>query len=540
MRSRIIFSLPCLCALAAVFSGCTRRETAVQRGDRDQVLYRGLGYEISGLDPHLATGLSEYSVISALFEGLVAEDPVDLHPVPGVAESWEVSPDGLVYTFHLRAGAKWSNGEPVTAQDFVDSWRRALSPALAAPNASMLYVVRGAEDFNQGRLADFSRVGATAPDARTLRVTLTQPTPQFPAMLNQTVWFPVNLRSLAASGPPDARGNPWAQPGRLVGNGPFVLKSWRPGQEIVVEKSPAYWDAARVRLQAIRFFPFDSVDAAERAFRAGQLHLTETLPIGKIDAYRRESPQLLRTDPVLDTYFFRLNARRAPLNDERVRRALSLAIDRQLIVGKILRGGQQPATAFTPPGLPGYTPPAAVTTDFAEARRLLAAAGFPGGQGLPPIDLLYNTSENHRAVCEAVQEMWRRELGLEVRLVNEELKAVLADRQAGHYQILLYDWQADYLDAASFLDVWRGDSGNNNTGWSSVDYDRLLAAAARTADPAARAALFQQAERLLLADAPIIPLYFNTHVFLLQPAVKNWHPTLLDHHPYKYVYLEPN
>ena len=540
MRSRIIFSLPCLCALAAVFSGCTRRETAVQRGDRDQVLYRGLGYEISGLDPHLATGLSEYSVISALFEGLVAEDPVDLHPVPGVAESWEVSPDGLVYTFHLRAGAKWSNGEPVTAQDFVDSWRRALSPALAAPNASMLYVVRGAEDFNQGRLADFSRVGATAPDARTLRVTLTQPTPQFPAMLNQTVWFPVNLRSLAASGPPDARGNPWAQPGRLVGNGPFVLKSWRPGQEIVVEKSPAYWDAARVRLQAIRFFPFDSVDAAERAFRAGQLHLTETLPIGKIDAYRRESPQLLRTDPVLDTYFFRLNARRAPLNDERVRRALSLAIDRQLIVGKILRGGQQPATAFTPPGLPGYTPPAAVTTDFAEARRLLAAAGFPGGQGLPPIDLLYNTSENHRAVCEAVQEMWRRELGLEVRLVNEELKAVLADRQAGHYQILLYDWQADYLDAASFLDVWRGDSGNNNTGWSSADYDRLLAAAARTADPAARAALFQQAERLLLADAPIIPLYFNTHVFLLQPAVKNWHPTLLDHHPYKYVYLEPN
>ncbi|HTQ30527.1 MAG TPA: peptide ABC transporter substrate-binding protein [Opitutaceae bacterium] len=540
MRSRIIFSLPCLCALAAVFSGCTRRETAVQRGDRDQVLYRGLGYEISGLDPHLATGLSEYSVISALFEGLVAEDPVDLHPVPGVAESWEVSPDGLVYTFHLRAGAKWSNGEPVTAQDFVDSWRRALSPALAAPNASMLYVVRGAEDFNQGRLADFSRVGATAPDARTLRVTLTQPTPQFPAMLNQTVWFPVNLRSLAASGPPDARGNPWAQPGRLVGNGPFVLKSWRPGQEIVVEKSPAYWDAARVRLQAIRFFPFDSVDAAERAFRAGQLHLTETLPIGKIDAYRRESPQLLRTDPVLDTYFFRLNARRAPLNDERVRRALSLAIDRQLIVGKILRGGQQPATAFTPPGLPGYTPPAAVTTDFAEARRLLAAAGFPGGQGLPPIDLLYNTSENHRAVCEAVQEMWRRELGLEVRLVNEELKAVLADRQAGHYQILLYDWQADYLDAASFLDVWRGDSGNNNTGWSSADYDRLLAAAARTADPAARAALFQQAERLLLAAAPVIPLYFNTHVFLLQPAVKNWHPTLLDHHPYKYVYLEPN
>ena len=544
MRRRIFF--PPLsfwfffCVFAAAFSGCARRETAVERGNRGQVLLRGIGYEINGLDPHLATGLSEYSVISALFEGLVAEDPVDLHPVPGVAESWDVSPDGLVYTFHLRADAKWSNGEPVTAQDFVDSWRRALTPSLAAPYATMLYVVHGAEAFHRGTTRDFSRVGVTAPDARTLRVTLVHPTSQFLAMLNQQIWFPVNLRSISASGPPASRDNPWTQPGRLVGNGPFVLTSWRPGQEIVVKKSPTYWDAARVRLQAIRFYPFDSVDAAERAFRAGQLHLTETLPVGKIDAYRREAPQLLRTDPALDTYFFRLNVRRPPLNDERVRRALSLAIDRQIIVDKILRGGQRPAASFTPPGLPGYTPPEGAKTDPAEARRLLAEAGFPGGRGLPPIELLYNTSENHRVLCEAVQEMWRRELGLDVRLVNEELKAVLADRQAGHYQILLYDWQADYLDPDSFLSVWRSDSGNNNTGWSSPDYDRLLDDAERTADPAVRAGLFAQAEKLLLAAAPIVPLYFNTHVFLLQPSVKNWHPTLLDHHPYKYVYLDGN
>jgi len=525
---------------AGVLCGCARRETPVQRGDRDQVLLRGLGYEISGLDPQVTTGLSEYSVISALFEGLVAEDPVDLHPVPGVAASWDVSPDGMVYTFHLRAGAKWSDGEPVTAQDFVDSWRRALTPALAAPYASMLYVVRGAEAFNRGTTTDFGRVGVSAPDAHTLRVALVRPTPQFPAMLDQPVWFPVNLRCIAASGAIGARDNPWTRPGRLVGDGPFVLKSWRPGQEIVVEKSPTYWDAAHVRLNAIHFYPFDSMDAAERAFRAGQLHLIETLPVGKIDAYRRETPQLLRIDPSLDTYFFRLNVRRPPLDDERVRRALSLAIDRQAIVDKILRGGQQPATAFTPPGFPGYAPPAAVTTDFAGARRLLAAAGFPGGKGLPPLELLYNTSENHRLVGEAVQEMWRRELGLDVRLVNEELKAVLADRAAGNYQILLYDWAGDYLDATTFLDVWRGDSGNNHTGWSDAAYDRLLDEAARTADPAARAALFQQAERLLLAAAPIIPLYYNTHAFLLQPSVKGWYPTLLDHHPYKYVYLDGN
>jgi oligopeptide transport system substrate-binding protein len=525
---------------AAAFGGCSKRETAVQRGNREQILHRGLGYEVSDLDPHLVTGLSEYSVVSALFEGLVAEDPVDLHPVPGVAGSWEVSSDGLVYTFHLRASAKWSNGEPVTAQDFVASWQRVLTPSLAAEYAGMLYVIRNAEAFNKGEIKDFSRVGVTASDARTLRVTLVRPTPQFLALLTHQVWYPVYLPCLAANGSPYERGNPWTQPDRLVGNGPFILKSWQPGQEIVVEKSPSYWDAAQVRLNAIHFHPFDSMDAAERAFRTGQLHLTETLPVGKVDAYRHDAPQFLRTDPYLDTYFFRLNVRRPPFGDDRVRRALSLAIDRKAIVGKILRGGQQPATAFTPPGLPNYAAPPVVTTDFAEARRLLAEAGFPDGKGLPPLELLYNNSENHRLVCEAVQEMWRRELGVNVRLVNEELKVVLADRRAGEYQILLYDWQADYLDASTFLDVWRSDSGNNHTGWSSAGYDRLLDRAEHTLDPAGRSDFFQQAEKFLLTAAPIIPLYYNTHVFLLQTSVKGWFPTLLDHHPYKYVYLEGN
>jgi oligopeptide transport system substrate-binding protein len=532
-----------LCPLiffAAVFSGCAKRETAVQRGNRDQILHRGLGYEVSDLDPHLVTGVSEYSVVSALFEGLVAEDPVDLHPVPGVAESWDLSPDGIVYVFHLRADAKWSNGEPVTAQDFIASWHRVLTPSLAADYADMLYVIQNAEAFHKGTTKDFAEVGLTASDAHTLSVTLARPTPQFLALLTHQVWFPVYLPCLTANGSPYERGNPWTQPGRLVGNGPFTLKSWQPGQEIVVEKSPTYWDAARVRLNAIHFYPFDSMDAAERAFRTGQLHLTETLPVGKVEAYRHDSPQFLRTDPYLDTYFFRLNVRRPPLGDGRVRRALALAIDRQAIVEKILRGGQQPATAFTPSGLADYTPPAGVTTDFAEARRLLAAAGFPGGKGLPPIELLYNSSENHRLVCEAVQEMWRRELGVNVRLVNEELKVVLTDRRAGEYQILLYDWAGDYLDPSTFLDVWRSGSGNNHTGWSNADYDQLLDQAEHTTDPAARAGLFQKAEALLLTAAPIIPIYYNTHVFLLQPSVKGWHPTLLDHHPYKYVYLEGN
>ncbi len=519
--------------------GCARRETNVQRGDREQVLYRGIGSEVSDLDPQLATGLAEQCVDSALLEGLVTEDPVDLHPVPGVAESWDISPDGLIYTFHLRADARWSNGDPVTAGDFVASYRRMLTPSLGAENAVLFSAVRGAEAFHQGRLTDFGRVGFAAPDARTVQITLAHPAPYFLDLLTQMPWLPVHLPTIAQYGAPDQRGNPWTRPGRFVGNGPFVLKAWRPHQEIVVEKSSTYWDAARVRLQAIHFLPIDSQDAEERAFRAGQLHITYTLPVGKVDAYRRDAPQFLRADPYFNTYFLRLNVRRPPLDDERVRRALGLAIDRQAIAEHILRGGQRPATSLTPPVLAGYTPPTVVTTDPEAARKLLAEAGHAGGRGLPPLELLYNTSENHRLVAEALQEMWRRELGVDVQLVNQELKVVLAERRAGQYTILLFDWVGDYLDPGTFLDVWRGDSGNNHTGWSSREYDSLLADAARTADPSARAVKLQQSESLLLAAAPIIPLYFNTHVFLIQPSVHGWPPTLLDHHPYKAVWLGP-
>jgi oligopeptide transport system substrate-binding protein len=534
--------LPFLSLLLAALlpaPGCGRRETAVQRGDRDQILHRGLGYEVTDLDPHLATGIAEGNVLAALFEGLVAEDPHDLHPVPGVAERWETSADGLVYTFFLRGDARWSNGQPVTAQDFVDSWRRILTPSLGAESADLLHVLQGAEAFHRGLTKDFSQVGAVATGPRTLRVTLDHPTANFLARLTHWAWSPVYLPAIAANGAVDRRGNQWTRPGHLVGNGPFVLKSWEPDQLIVVEKSPTYWDAARVRLQAIHFYPTDSLDAEERAFRAGQLHLTDALPDAKVDTYRREAPQLLRIDPYLGTYYYALNLRRPYLGDPRIRRALALAIDRRAIVEKILRGGQTPADTFTPPGLEGYVPAAGLATDPAEARRLLADAGYPGGKGLPPFELLFNNSENHRQIAEAVQEMWRRELGVEARLANQELKVVLASRRTGDFQIVRGSWIADYADPASFLDVWRSQNGNNYTGWSDPGYDALLFAAERTSDTAARIALWQKAEARLLAAVPVIPLYHYTHVFLIQPSVRGWFPTLLDHHPYKYVWLEP-
>ena len=526
-------------ALAAgvALVGCSRG-TNVATGDRDQVLHRGIVPDLADLDPHMATETSYYTVLSALLEGLVAEDPVDLHPVPGVAERWDVSPDGLTYTFHLRENARWSNGEPVTAQDFIESWRRILTPSLGAANASQLYLIQGAEAFNRGD-AGFLQVGLRAKDGRTLTVLLEHPAPWFLSLLSGPAWMPVPIPTVAKFGGVAARGNPWAEPGRWVGNGPFTLASWHRGQEIVVAKSATYWDAARVALREIHFHTFDSIDAEERAFRAGQLHVTETLPPGKIDTFAKESPQLLRADPLLGTFFLRVNVRRPVLNDARVRLALALAIDRPAIVERILRGGQMPAAAFTPPGLGGYAPEPVQQRQLEEARRLLAQAGHAGGAGLPVFDLLYNTSESHRTVAEAVQEMWRRDLGVKARLVNEDFKSTEEARSTGNYDLLRSAWIADYADPSAFLEIWRSDSSNNFTGWSNPDYDSLLFAADRTADRAARYALYAKAERLLLTEAPIIPIYHYMHVFLLRPSVRGWNSTLLDHHPYKWVSLSP-
>ncbi len=515
--------------------GCSRGETRVQSGDRGQVLHRGIGVEPADLDPHLVTDTSYYTVLSSLLEGLVSEDPVDLHPVPGVAERWEVSPDGITYTFHLRQDAKWSNGEPVTSQDFVASWRRILTPELGATAASQLYLLQGAEAYNRGD-TDFSQVGLLAPDPRTLKVTLEHPAPWFLTVLSSPAWMPVPMVTIAKSGPVNRRGNPWASPGTWVGNGPFSLKSWSRGQEIVVSRSPTYWDSGHVRLREIHFYSFDSVDSEERSFRSGQLHVTEAIPPGRIDAYRTDSPGLLRVDALLGTYFVRFNVRRPGLGDARVRLALSLAVDRELLVDKVLRGGQAPATSFTPPGIEGYTPDPALKHNLEEATRLLEASGHQQGSGLPPLELMYNTSGN-REVAEALQEMWRRDLGISVTLVNEERKSTEEARRAGAYDMLLSSWIADYAEPSAFLDMWRGDSGNNFTGWSNTGFDALLFKAERTPGAAERNALYGRAEGLLLEQSPVAPLYHYTHVFLIQPSVHGWNPTLLDHHPYKDVWL---
>jgi oligopeptide transport system substrate-binding protein len=535
MKSRL-GALAALVAASLTFLGCSRG-TNVRTGDAGQVLHRSIGPDLADLDPHMATQTSYYTVLSALLEGLVAEDPQDLHPIPGVAERWDASPDGLTYTFYIRGDARWSNGDAVTAQDFIDSWKRILTPSLGAMNASQLYVIQGAEAYNRGE-ADFSQVGLKAQDPRTLTVHLEHPAPWFLSALSGPAWLPVPVSTITKYGGVADRGNAWATPEHWVGNGPFDLAAWHHGQEIVVTRSATYWDEARVRLKEIHFHAFDSIDAEERAFRTEQLHVTETIPPDKVDTYRRDSPQLLRVDPLLGTYFLRVNVRKPGLNDARIRLALSLAVDRSAIVEKVLRGGQSAAFTFTPSGLSGYAPDDALQTNLERAKKLLSDAGYPGGAGLPTFELLYNTSESHRVIAESIQEMWRRDLGIAVSLMNQDLKSTEGARGSGSFDLLRSSLIADYADPSAFLDTWRSDSSDNFTGWKNADYDNLLFSAARAADASTRNALFAKAEAILLNEAPIIPLYHYTHVFLIRRSVQGWYPTLLDHHPYKGVWLQ--
>lgn len=529
-----------LVVITLLSAACAPRTTPVEEGNRTGTLHRSVGPALADLDPHLASTLGDIHVLSALFEGLVAEDPRDLSPVPGMATRWEISADGTVYTFFLRSNARWSDGRPLTAEDFVASTRRALSPGLGAPNAALLYPVLNAEAYHKKRQTDFTAVGIAAMDTHTLRITLEHPVGHFLSLLTHPVWFPVPLHVIVATGPTEARGNRWAgSPSTFVGNGAFTLREWRHGQAIHVTAAPTYWDAETVKLRAVSFHFFDGVDAEERAFRAGQLHLTESLPAGRIEAWRAEHPEQLRADPFLDAYFYRFNTTRPHLNDVRLRRALSLAIDREQLTTDLLRGGQRPATSFVPPGTGGYTPPHGVSYDPEQARRLLAEAGYPQGKGLPVLEVLYSTSENHRRIAEALQEQWRTKLGVETRLANQEVASLLEARRSGDFQLLRSSWVADYDAPETYLTLFTSDSDQNFTGWSDPEYDRLISRASRTADTAARFDLLRQAETRLLEAAPILPLYVNTHIYLIHPAVRGWHPTLLDRHPLKHVYLEP-
>ncbi len=520
-------------------AGCGKREKTAAAGLRTQTLHLNGEAEPRDFDPQTTTHPADIDVIRGIMEGLTELDPVDCHPVPGVASSWAVSPDGLKWTFQLRANAKWSNGDPVTAQDFTFAYKRMLSPALGAEYRDQFSCLKNADDYAAGKIKDFAEVGARAVDAHTLVLELNYPVPYLPTLVTQVSWFPLHRATIEKYGRFDQRATAWTRPGNLIGNGAFTLVEWQASQHVRLVKSTTYWDRDNVKLNEVYFHPIENPAVGEAAFRAGQIHVTPA-PLDKIAAYRADPAKapLLHEAALLSTQFVRFNTRVAPLNDVRVRRALSLAIDRDQIAKRVVHC-DLPAYSFTPPNCAGYTADATVKGDVAEARKLMAEAGFPEGKGFPKLEFLFYVQRGlERPVVEALQQMWRTTLGIEVSLVQQEMKTVLSARRLGTFQLLSSNWTGDYLDATTFLDIMRKDASNNATGWANPDYDRLLDEANRMIDPPARFALLKRAEALMLNEAPVTPLFFVPHRMLYGPEVKGYHVNLLDLHTLKFMSLE--
>ncbi len=537
MRCRPLMFVCLALLLGLAWLGCSKRTTAIATATRQGALLLGNGAEPADLDPPAVTAATDMNIINALFEGLTFIDEQSGHAVPAAAETWDSSPDGLTWTFHLRSSASWSNGDPLVADDFVQSFRRVVSPRLAFENASYLFALKNAQAINRGQNADLTTLGCSAPDAHTLVLTLERPTPQLPLLTALTPWFPINPRVLQTFGAMTTRGTPWTRPGNLVGNGAFTLQEWAPNSRIVVAKNPRYWDAEHTALREVQFFPIENPSGEEHAFRAGQLHVTYTLPISKVAAWREQDPARLRIDPLLKTLFVAFNAKRAPLDDSRVRRAFALAIDREALSRAALGGIYPAAYAATPPNTGGYTARAHAEYNVAEARKLLADSGHAGGAGLPALSLQVLNDETQPVVAEALQAMWQRALGVRVEVVPAEQKTWLQNQSTSNYTLSIYSWIGDYPDPITFLNLWTSTNENNWTGWSDPAYDALIAAADTIRDTGQRADKLQEAEAFLLHAAPVTPIYHGVKTFLLQPTVHGWVPAPLGIRRYQRVEL---
>lgn len=525
-----------LLALAACGSG----ESNVESGNRLGILHLGNGTEPPGLDPHTTTSVSASWILGSLFEGLVTLNPSTLDIEPGVATRWEISEDGTVYTFYLNPAAKWSNGDPVTAQDFVFSWRRSLSPVMANQNAYLLYPVANAEAYATGKLQDFDAVGAKALSDDIFQVTLNAATPYFLQLLNHQSTYPVHRPTIEKFGKATDRFTRWTRVGNMVNNGAFVLKEWKLNRRIRVEPNDQYWDRDAIKLNGIIFYPTENSSTEERMYRAGQLHYTYTVPPDKVPVYRTMENSPFVLSPYLGSYFYRINTTRPPLDDVRVRRALALSVDRVRLAEKVMHGVILPAYSITPRDTLGYFPPELVNYDLEEARRLLAEAGYPNGEGWPGLELSYNTHEAHRKIAVALQQMWKDALNISVTLSNQEWKVYLDTIQQMNYQMARAGWIGDYVDANSFLDMFICDGGNNSTGFCDEQFDDMVlrkAPNARTREE--RYQIFFDAETRLMREVPIIPIYTYSSRHLVHPSFKGRHANLLDWPNFKYMSLEP-
>lgn len=502
------------------------------------VLHRGNGAEPETLDPHKSTGEGEAWIQYDLFEGLLTLDARG-NLIPGAATAWEISPDGLVYTFTLREGAVWSDGTPVTADDFVFSWRRLVDPATNSRYAFFLWPVRNAEAISKGEMPP-AGMGVEAVDERTFRVTLEAPTSYFLSSLQHHATYALSQANVERDGPGFIR------PGRLVSNGAYVLAEAVPQSHVKLVKNPRFHDAANVRIDTVFYYPTENRETELRRFRAGELDTTYTVPTAQLDWVRKNLPDEFRVAPFFSTYYYVNNLRNEPwASTPALRAALSLAIDRDAIVA-LTGAGELPAYALTPPGTENYEPPQPEWAGWTQeqrdvkARELMEQAGFGRGGRPLEVEVLFNTSENHRKIAIAIAAMWQQKLGVRTVLTNQEWKVFLSTRAQGSYRdVARAGWIGDYNDAYTFLSLFRSDNrGQNHPGYNNPDYDRLVQAGAVETDPAKRRAMMEEAERVLLADHAIIPLYTYVSTALVSPRVSGWEDNIRNIHPTRWMSVQ--
>lgn len=535
--------LACL-ILVALLPCCGEGGSSAEKAAKEGILLVGNNSEPQSLDPHKATAVADGKVISTLLEGLVRPDPRDEALVhPGMAERWESNEDGSVWTFHLRP-ARWSDGTPVTSRDFAYAYQRVLHPRFAARYAEMLYVIRNAEAYNKGACA-WEDVGVETPDDHTLRLTMQGPTPHLPYLLLHYTWYPVPKHHVEAHGGMLDRRSLWTQTSQWVGNGAYLPEGHRFNDYLKVRPNPLYWRAHEVRNNGVCFFPVVNGYTETRMYAGGKLHITNNVPPEMLEMARQRFPGEFCQDPYYCTIFYRLNTTRPPLNDIRVRKALSLAVDRSDLVHLVIRGAGRAAYTFIPPGA-GYCPPATETGEKLtrrqreeQARSLLAEAGFPGGKGFPALEIMTSSRDVQRLMAETIQSMWENVLGIHVEIRSCEWTAYKAAQQNMDYDISSSSWSGDYLDPATFANLWRSGGGNNCTGWGSPSCDRFLSAAAASGQNQERLGRLAEAEAEMLRGQPVIPLYWSDRTYLKSRHIDGWHPLMLDNHPLDAVEAKP-
>ncbi|HWQ88912.1 MAG TPA: peptide ABC transporter substrate-binding protein [Desulfitobacteriaceae bacterium] len=502
--------------LGLLLSGCGNSGTTQQS---EMKMSWNPGPEPSTLDPQMSNGTSEAIMELNLFEGLMRLDKNNI-PQNAIAENIFVSQDGLVYTIKMK-DTRWSNGDPVTADDFKAAWLHALDPEAAAEYAYQLYYIKNGEAYNN-KTAQAEDVGIRVVDSRTLEVSLESPTPYFKSLLTLPVYFPVNKKVAESN-------NGWnLNAETFISNGPYEMQSWSHNDKMVLVRNPNYWDAQAVKITELTFYLVEDGKAALTAFEAGQLDGTNNNILGS-DIERLRQAGLLKSGPYLGNYYYVFNVNKKPLDDSRVRQALTMAIDRKSLIDNVLKGGQTPAFAIVPDGIPDYESGKTFRQvggdyfqeDVAKARQLLSDAGYPEGKNFPVLSILYNTSVSHQLLAQAIQDMWSKNLGIKVNLVSQEWQVFLDTVQNGQFDIARSGWTGDYVDPMTFLDIFTAESGNNQPSWSNAEYDAALAKAKETGNQKIRMQAMHDAEKILMTEMPVMPIYFDVNNYLIKDNIKN-------------------